>query len=90
MKPEMQRVKTPTQGCFAPLAQVPPLAFLVSFSFQFTLNLNYGAKLRFELNSSSVSNSIRAPFRTRFELRFELDLSSVSTLDWNWILDKKS
>ena len=69
-KTDTQRVKTPTRGRFAPLAQVPPLAFLVSFSFQFMMNLNYGAQLRFELESSSISNSIRALFRTRFELRF--------------------
>ena len=43
-KPETQRVKRPTRGGFAPLAQVPPLAFLVSFSFSFTFNFNYGAK----------------------------------------------
>ena len=34
-------MKTPTRGRFAPLAQVPPIAFLFSFSFLFTLNLNY-------------------------------------------------
>ena len=37
----MQRAKTLTRGRFAPLAQVPPIAFLFSFSFLFTLNLNY-------------------------------------------------
>ena len=32
-KTETKRVKTPTRGRFASLAQVPPLSFLFSFSF---------------------------------------------------------
>ena len=32
-KTETNRVKTPTRGRFAPLAQVAPLAFMLSFLF---------------------------------------------------------
>ena len=40
-------MKTPTRGRFAPLAQVPPIAFLFSFMFLFTLNLNYEKILQY-------------------------------------------
>ena len=39
-KTKTQQVKTPTRGRFAPLAQVPLLAFLFSFSFEFLFDLN--------------------------------------------------
>ena len=34
--------------------------------------------VRFELDWTSVSNSIGRPFRSRLDVRFELDLTSVS------------
>ena len=46
MKRKRRRVKTPTWGRFAPPSQVPPLAFLFSSSFEFTLNLNYDTKAK--------------------------------------------
>ena len=35
-KTETKRVKTPTRGRFAPLAQVPPTSFPFSFPFSFS------------------------------------------------------
>ena len=40
-KAKIQRVRAPTQGRFAPLAQASLLGCLLSFSFEFTFNLNF-------------------------------------------------
>ena len=55
---ETKRVKTPTRGRFAPLAQVPPpsFAFSLSFSFSFTFSLYFTQHPQICPTSANVLN----------------------------------
>ena len=44
-KTETKRVKTPTRGRFAPLAQVPPTSFPFSFPFSFSFEFSQHPQL---------------------------------------------
>ena len=76
-------MKRPTGGRFAPPSQVPPLAFLFSFSFWFTLNLNFQNR-RADLPREKKS-TCRPPTRKNYIQKTQKKLLITVPLRWLFI-----
>ena len=65
------------RGRFTLLAQAPPLAFLLSFSFEFTCNLNFKKRVAVKLEKNLDLNS---DLTLDLTLNFWSDLRNIETL----------
>ncbi len=74
-KAKTQRVRTPTRGRFAHLAQAPPLAFLLSFSFQFTFNLNVTKKCAPPYDGRNSGENLRHRVMAQILAKFKLNVN---------------